>query len=114
MTLEGTVRYIDLILIMVASTVAKERFSESEFRNSLLFHMGVLHNYHGLVGIYLPMMNNIVLANLGQHVSAVIPLTWIAIFQVLGLALFYNTHLELAEQENRGVTQHFGSVDQEM
>ena len=59
-------------------------------------------------------MNDTVLANMGQHVSIVIPLTQIAILKVLGLALFYNTHLELAEQENRGVTQHFGSVDQEM
>ena len=34
------------------------------------------------------MMNNIVLSNMGKHVSASIPLTWIAIFQILGSALF--------------------------
>ena len=39
------------------------------------------------------MMNDIVLAKLGQHVSAVITLTQITIFQVLGYALFYNPHL---------------------
>ena len=64
-----------------------------------------MHNYRGLVEKYLPMMNNIVLAKMGQHVSASIPLTWINIFQVLILALFYNTYLGLDEKDNRGVIQ---------
>ena len=66
--------------------------------------MIILTNFQGLVYTWLPMMNNIVLADMGQHVSDAIPLTWITIFQVLGLALFYNTHLELSEQDKRGST----------
>ena len=50
-------------------------------------------------------MNGIVLANLWQHASYAIPLTWIAKFHVLGLLLFYNTYLEFYEQEKKGVTQ---------
>ena len=57
------------------------------------------------VDTYLPMMNNIMLANLGQHISVTTTLTCIAIFQVLGLELFYNPQLELYEQDNRGVVQ---------
>ena len=56
-------------------------------------------------------MNYIGLANLDQHVSAAIPLTGIAIFQVLGLELLYNTHMYLAEQEKRRVMQQvFGQL----
>ena len=51
------------------------------------------------------MITNIVLAKLGQHVSAVIPLTWIIIFQLLGLALFYHPQQELAKKEKRGIIQ---------
>jgi len=51
------------------------------------------------------MMNDIALAKLGQQVTAEIPLTRIAIYQVLGSALYYNPQLELAELEKRGVTQ---------
>ena len=51
------------------------------------------------------MMNDIVLAKLRQQVNADLTLTWIAIFQVLGSALFYNLQMELAELEKRGVTQ---------
>ena len=43
------------------------------------------------------MINHIVLENLVHYVSVMIPITPIAIFQVLGLALLYNTQLELAE-----------------
>ena len=51
------------------------------------------------------MMNNIVLANLGKHGSAAVPLTRIAIFQLLRSSILYNTLLELAEQENMDSTQ---------
>ena len=51
-------------------------------------------------------MNGIVLSNMGNHVSAVIPLTRFAIFQVLISALFYDPQMEWGEQEKRGVTQH--------
>ena len=54
-------------------------------------------------------MNDILLANLVHRVLSKIHLTWITISQVLVLALFYNTQLELAEQVNRSVThQVFG------
>ena len=66
--------------------------------------MSILHNCHVFVDTYLPMMNSTVLANMGQHVSAAIPLTPISILQVLRLALLYNPHLELSEQGKRGVT----------
>ena len=67
--------------------------------------MRILHNYSGLVDTYVPMMNDIVLAKLGQQVNADVPLTRISVFQVLGTALFYNLQMELAELERRGVTQ---------
>ena len=44
-------------------------------------------------------MKDIVLANLGQNVSAAIHLTWISVFQVLRLETFYEPHLELAEPQ---------------
>ena len=55
--------------------------------------MIILHNFRGLVDTYLTMINEIVFAKLGQNVSSAIPLTWIAIFRFLGLALFYNPYL---------------------
>ena len=61
--------------------------------------MSILQNGRGLVDTYVPMMNNTVLAKLGQQVNADVPLTWIAIFQVLGLSLFYKLQTELAELE---------------
>ena len=76
--------------------------------------MSIIHNQHSLVDNYLPMMNVIVLTNLGQHGSATIPQTRIIIFQVLGLALFYNPYLELSEHEKRGFTQQvFGQLTKE-
>ena len=51
------------------------------------------------------MLNDILLDNLGQHVSSAIPLTRIAIFQVLISLHLYNPQLVLAEQEKRGVAQ---------
>ena len=105
MTPEGTVSYIDLVFSMVAKTVAEERSSESEYRKYLSLYMSILHNLRGLVDTYVPIMNNIVLAKMGRQVNDYVPLTWISIFQVFGLALFYNPHMELAELENRGVMQ---------
>ena len=49
-------------------------------------------------------MNDIVLANIEHYVSAAIPFTRIAIFQVLISALFYNTKLEWDEQDKISVT----------
>ena len=69
-------------------------------------YMRILHNFHVIVDTYFPMMNDIVLVNLCQNVSAAILLTWIAIFEVLVLVLFFNLHMELAKQEKRGVTQN--------
>ena len=59
--------------------------------------MSILHNCRSLVEIYIHMMNDIVLAKLGQQINADVPLTWIAIFQVLGSAFFYNLEMELDE-----------------
>ena len=44
------------------------------------------------------MMKDNLLENMGQHVNAVTPLNRIAMFQVLGLELFYNPHLELDQK----------------
>ena len=74
-TLEGTVRYIDLVFIMVAKTVDEDCSSESECRKALSLYMIIICNCHGIVDTYLPIINNIIFANLGQHVSAAIPLT---------------------------------------
>ena len=104
-TPEGTVSYIDLIFSMVAKTVAEDRSSENECRKALSLYMSILHSCGGSVDAYLPMMNDITLAKLGQQVNNEVPLTRIAIFQVIGSALYYNPQLELAELEKRGVTQ---------
>ena len=48
---------------------------------------------------------NIVLANLGQYVSAATTLTFIVLLHVLELVLFYNPQLKISEQDKRGVTQ---------
>ena len=93
------------IFSVVSKTVAEEQYSEYEFRKVLTLYMRILHNCRGLVDTYLPMMNNIMLANLGQNVSVAITLTFISVLQVLGLELFYNPQLELYEQDNRGVVQ---------
>ena len=69
---------------MVANTVTEERSSKYEFCNNLSLYMSILHNCRGLVNTYLPMINYIVLVGLGQHVSAAITLTCIAVFQVYG------------------------------
>ena len=51
------------------------------------------------------MINNIVLTKLGKQVNSYVTLTWIAIFQVLGSVIFYNTQMELVELEKRGIMQ---------
>ena len=104
-TPEGTARYIDLVFSIVAKTVSEERSSENEVRKALSLYMTILHCCRGMVDNYLPAMNDIVLAKLGQQVNSDVPLTRIAIFQVIGSALHYNPQLELAELEKRGVTQ---------
>ena len=60
---------------MVGKTISEERSSESELCNALSMFMSIIHNFRGLVDTYLSMMNVILLAKLGQHVSATIPLT---------------------------------------
>ena len=67
--------------------------------------MRIMNNCRVLVDTHLTIMNNIMLANMGQHISAAIPLNRIAIFQVLRSSILYNTLLELAEQENMDSTQ---------
>ena len=101
-TPEGSVSYIDLIFSIVAKTVAEERSSENEARKALSLYMTILHCCPGMVDNYLPAMNDIFLAKLGQQVNSDNPLTRIAIFQLIGSALHYNPQLELAELEKRG------------
>jgi hypothetical protein len=102
---EGVIPYIDLIVSMVAKTVTNDRASESECRYALSLFMSILHNCPGKVDAYIPIINEISLGKLGQQVNAEIPLTRVAIYQVLGSALHYNPQLELVELEKRGVTQ---------
>mmetsp|Transcript_4901 Transcript_4901/g.7219 ORF Transcript_4901/g.7219 Transcript_4901/m.7219 type:complete len:1062 (+) Transcript_4901:138-3323(+) len=101
---EGTT-YIDLIFNMVAKTLGEDRASEQECRKALSLLMSVLLNCKGQVDHYLPLVNDITLAKLGQQVKNKNPLTRIVCFQVLGAALWYNSLLELQELEKRVVTQ---------
>ncbi|KAL9179851.1 hypothetical protein ACHAXT_007821 [Thalassiosira profunda] len=103
-TAEGTVKYIDMIFTIVSKSVNEERASESEQRKALQLYMSVLHNCTGQVDNYLPVINDISLAKLGQQVNAEVPTTRHVIFQVIGSALYYNPQLELQELEKRGVT----------
>ena len=83
---------------MVEKTFTEETSPKSECQKYLPLYMSSMHNFHdGIVDTYLPMMNDIVFSKIGKHVSSAIPLTQIYIFQVLGLVLFYNTYLVLAE-----------------
>jgi hypothetical protein len=102
---DGTVSYVDLVFSIVAKTVTNDRSSESECRQALGLFLSILHSCPGLVDAYIPMVNDIVLGKLGQQVNAENASTRIAIYQVLGSALYYNAALELAELEKRGVTQ---------
>mmetsp|Transcript_108 Transcript_108/g.167 ORF Transcript_108/g.167 Transcript_108/m.167 type:complete len:1061 (-) Transcript_108:259-3441(-) len=102
---EGNVSYIDLVFSMVAKTVTNDRSSEGECRQALSLFMSILHNCPNQVDAYLPVINEISLGKLGQQVNADVPLTRIAVYQVLGSALYYNPNLELMELEKRGVTQ---------
>ena len=85
-------------LYMVDKNITKDCSSKSESQKVLLLYMIILQNCHGLVNIYLIMMKDNLLENMGQHVNAVTPLNRIAMFQVLGLELFYNPHLELDQK----------------
>ena len=66
--------------------------------------MSVLLNCKGHVDSYLPLINDISLAKLGQQVKNENPLSRIMCFQVLGAALWYNSLLELQELEKWQVT----------
>lgn len=100
---EGT-SYIDLTFHMVAKTLGDDRSSEVECRKAMSLLMSVLLNCKGHVDSYLPLINDITLAKLGQQVKNENPLSRIMCFQVLGAALWYNSLLELQELEKRQVT----------
>jgi len=102
---EGNAKYVDMVFSIVSKTVNEDRSSESEQRKALSLYLSVLHNCTGQVDSYLPTINDVVLAKLGQQVNAETPMTRHSIFQVLGSALYYNPQLELAELEKRGCTQ---------
>ena len=59
----------------------------------MFLYMIIHDNFHGLFDTYLPMMNDIMLAKLGQNCSDVETLTQIAIKHMLGSALFYDTNM---------------------
>ena len=101
---EGNAKYIDLVFSIVSKTVNEDRSSESEQRKALSLYLSVLHNCTGQVDSYLPTINDVVLAKLGQQVNAENAATRHSIFQVLGSALYYNPQLEVAELEKRGCT----------
>ncbi|KAL7552620.1 hypothetical protein ACHAWF_017607 [Thalassiosira exigua] len=101
---EGNVKYIDMIFGIVSKSVNEERASESEQRKALTLYMSVLHNCPGQVDSYLPAINDVALAKLGQQVNAENPATRHSLFQVLGSAFYYNPEAELAELERRGCT----------
>jgi len=100
-----TVSYVDLIFNMVQKTTAEERASESEMRKSLSLLMSLLLNCKGMIDNYLPAINDLVLTKLGQQAGADTPQTRIALFVVLGAALFYNPQAELMELEKKGFTK---------
>lgn len=104
-TPEGPVKYVDMIFSIVSKTVHEDRSSESEQRKALSLYMSVLHNCTGQVDNYLPVINDIVLAKLGQQVNAEIPSTRHVLFQVLGSLMYYNAEMQLAELGKRGVTE---------
>ena len=60
---------------MVSNTIAEDHSSEYEYQKALSLYMVILHNFRGLVDIYLHMMNVILLAKMGKRFSATIPLT---------------------------------------
>ena len=104
--IEGkAVSYADLIFNMVRKTIAEERASESEMRKALSLLMSLLLNCKGMIDNYLPAINDLVLTKLGQQAGAETPLTRIALFVVLGSALFYNPQIELIELEKKGFTK---------
>ena len=92
---------------MTTKTVSEERSYESELRNALSLYMLIMLNWCRIVETYFPMINSIMLDNIGKHISAATPLTRIALLQVLISVIFYNPHLEFSEQENMDVMQQF-------
>ena len=102
---EGNVTYIELIFAIVAKTLTTESTTEPECRTALSLFMSILHSCPGQVDNYVPMINEISLGKLGQQVTAEVAWTRIAVYQVLGSALYYNPQLEIQELEKRGVTQ---------
>lgn len=98
------IKFMDMIFRMVESTVGDDRANEAECRKALSLYMTVLHECPGQVDNYLPAINDISLPKLGRQAANPNPLTRIAIFSVLGSALYYNPKLELEELEKRGVT----------
>eukprot|EP00529_Nitzschia_sp_RCC80_P003831 CAMPEP_0113510620 /NCGR_PEP_ID=MMETSP0014_2-20120614/38237_1 /TAXON_ID=2857 /ORGANISM="Nitzschia sp." /LENGTH=1078 /DNA_ID=CAMNT_0000406591 /DNA_START=56 /DNA_END=3292 /DNA_ORIENTATION=+ /assembly_acc=CAM_ASM_000159 len=101
---EGTIPYIDLIVSIVAKTVTNDRASETECRYALSLFMCLLHSLPNKIDVYIPIINEIVLGKLGGVLNSETPHTRIAVYQVLGSALYYNAVLELAELEKRSVT----------
>jgi hypothetical protein len=102
---EGYVSYVDMVISMASKTLANDSANESECRFALSLFMGVLNNCHGRVDQYIPFINEIVLAKLGQQVNEESVLTRTSIYQVIGSAFYYQPALELIELEKRGVTQ---------
>lgn len=102
---DGPVPYIDLVFSMVAKTVTNDRASEGESRQALGLFLSILHSCPGAIDNYIPVINEVVLGKLGQQINEEVAITRIAVYQVLGSALYYNPALELSELEKRGVTQ---------
>lgn len=102
-TPEG-IKYIDLVFSIVAKTVAEERSSESECRKALSLYMTILQYCKGHIDAYVPLINDITLAKLGQQLNADTPLTRISVMQVIASALLYNPQLQIQELEKRSVT----------
>jgi len=102
---DKTVSYIELIFNMVTKTLAEDRTSEGEVRKAISLYLSILHNCRGMVDGYLSAINDVVLKKLAQQLNAETPLTRIAIYQVIGSALYYNPQLQLIELEKRNATQ---------
>lgn len=102
----NTVKFIDVTIMMVKKTITEQRAMKSEVRKALSLYMCILHNCRGLVDNYLPVINDDILGELRQStIDDKELLTRIAIFQVLGSALYYNPQLQLQELEKRGATK---------
>ncbi len=101
----GSVKYVDLIFIMVRKTTTEHRAMKSEVRKALSLYMCILHNCRDMVDNYLPAINDDILKELSQSADDQSLLMRITIFQIIGSALHYNPKLQLDELERRGVTE---------